>query len=93
MRDTLPKNPRKNESAIINLDSGRGSGTHWVCYKKRGNIVYYFDSFGDLRPPVELTRYLGPAVRVKYNFECKQRMDSVICGHLCLQFLSKNVLS
>lgn len=53
MKDALPKNPLLNESAIVNLDNASGEGTHWVCYKKIGNNEYYFDSFGNLRPPTE----------------------------------------
>ncbi|KAK9731983.1 hypothetical protein QE152_g13195 [Popillia japonica] len=45
MRDSLPKIPYKNECAVINLDSVKNSGTHWVCYCKEGNTVHYFDSF------------------------------------------------
>lgn len=92
MRDNLPKSPLVNESAIVNLDSKFGHGTHWVCYKKIGTRVLYFDSFGDLRPPPELVRYLGPFAEIEYNYERKQSFDSVICGHLCLEFLT-NVLS
>lgn len=92
MRDTLPKRPRQNEAVIVNLDSNSGSGTHWVCFMKRGNTVFYFDSFGNLRPPVEITRYLGVTVDIKYNYDRRQSFDSVICGHLCLEFLA-NVLS
>ena len=87
MRDTLPRVPRKHESAIVNLDTSTGEGTHWVCYKKRGGRVRYFDSFGDLRPPPELVRYFGADADIQYNYDCKQSMDSVICGHLCLKFL------
>ena len=88
MRDTLPRTPRKYESAIVNMDSSTGAGTHWVCYKKLGDKVRYFDSFGDLRPPWELLRYLGSAAAdIQYNYERRQSVDSVICGHLCLKFL------
>lgn len=87
MRDDLPKTPRKYETAIVNLDSKHGEGTHWVCYRKRGDRVEYFDSFGNLRPPVELMQYLGPTVTVEYNYERKQSFNSVVCGHLCLKFL------
>lgn len=92
MRDGLPKQTRKCESAILNLDSKYGEGTHWVCYRKRGNRVEYFDSFGNLRPPRELLQYLGSGVTVNYNYERKQNFDTVVCGHLCLEFLT-NVLS
>lgn len=86
MRDTLPSAPKENESAIVNLDSSFGNGTHWVCYKKVKDIVYYFDSFGNLKPPRELLQYFGNC-DIYYNYERKQNFNSVVCGHLCLQFL------
>lgn len=92
MKDALPKNPLLNESAIVNLDNASGEGTHWVCYKKIGNDVYYYDSFGNLRPPVELIRYFGPRANVNYNYEKQQQFDTVICGHLCLTFLKNHVV-
>lgn len=88
MRDKLPLSPHKNETAIVNLDSKFGHGTHWVCYRKSGNRVVYFDSFGDLRPPPELVLYFGDGAEIEYNYERKQSFDSVICGHLCLEFLT-----
>lgn len=88
MRDDLPRGgPRKTETGIVNLDSSRGSGTHWVAYRKIGNSVTYFDSFGNLRPPVELEKYFGPKVKIDYNYKRKQNFNSVVCGHLCLKFL------
>jgi hypothetical protein len=87
-RDALPRAPWKNESAIVNLDDTTGPGTHWVCYTKRENRVHYFDGYGNLRPPVELARYFGPAVNIRYNYAREQPSDTVICGHLCLEFLS-----
>ena len=58
MRNEL-RNPRKNESLIINLDSNKGSGTHWVAVKKRGDKILYFDPFG-IQPPKEVIRYYKP---------------------------------
>ena len=92
MRDKLPKSPKKNETAIVNLDTSYGPGTHWTAYKKIGNRIWYFDSFGNLRPPPELVKYFGPRADIKYNYEREQSFNSVVCGHLCLQFLSDNVL-
>lgn len=91
MRDTLPSGgARKNEAGIVNLDSVRGPGTHWVAYKKRGNSVIYFDSFGNLRPPPELETYFKyPVVNIYYNTDVFQRPNSYRCGHLCLEFLKK----
>lgn len=94
MRDELPQKIGVNEAAIINLDSKTNPGTHWVCYNKRSNEIDYFDSYGDLRPPIELVNYFksnanhqNPSIR--YNYDRRQGFDSVNCGHLCLQFLSK----
>ena len=36
MRDTLPFTPLENESGIVNFNSSKQSGCHWVCYFKRG---------------------------------------------------------
>lgn len=92
MRDALPRLLYENESAIINLDSTHGSGTHWVCYRKRGTIVEYYDSFGNLSPPLELQRYFSNSphpVVIKYNYFPQQKSwNTVNCGHLCLNFLS-----
>lgn len=90
MRDDLPsRGPRPIESGIVNLDSNRGTGTHWVAYRKKGNVVEYFDSFGNLRPPLELEKYFGSSGvdRIEYNYKRKQSSNSVVCGHLCLKFL------
>lgn len=93
MIDTLPSGgPRRNESAIVNLDSVSGPGTHWVAYKKHGNSVIYFDSFGNLRPPPELETYFRrnhPEVDIYYNIKVFQKPRSYRCGHLCLEFLLK----
>ena len=58
MRNSLPPaGPRNYEKAIVNLDLSLGPGTHWVAYKKFGKNVYYFDSYGNLKPPPELIEY------------------------------------
>lgn len=90
MRDSLPSTPpRRCESAIINLDSVEGAGTHWVAYKKIDNSVLYFDSFGSLKPPIELVRYFDK-YKIKYNPDAYQTYNTINCGHLCLEFLYKN---
>lgn len=91
MRDKLPKSGvRKNESGIVNLDSSTGMGTHWVCYKKIGSRVEYYDSFG-VPPPIEVENYLKGIHNnntIIFNYEQDQKFDQVICGHLCLKFLT-----
>lgn len=89
MRDCLPGKMWKNEAAIVNLDTSVGSGTHWVCYRKIGSNIYYFDSFGNLKPPQELVQYFN-GYDVYYNYRTLQSYRMVICGHLCLRFLTEN---
>lgn len=86
MRDKLPSRVAKNESGIVNLDSYKGIGTHWVAYFKCGSNVDYYDSFG-VPPPTELLKYFGSKCLVTYNYEQEQKLSQVICGHLCLKFL------
>lgn len=95
MRNELVSRPKKNECGILNLDdndnlndqygTSTGSGTHWVCWWKKGKVKYYFDSYG-VQPPTELIEYLGCLV---YNTTQIQKAGTVICGHLCLYVLKK----
>ena len=87
MRDYLPRKPRKNESAIVNLEVSAGGGTHWVCYMKIGDIVQYYDSFG-VGPPQEVINYFGDKYPIYYNCVQIQKLNQIICGHLCLEWLN-----
>ena len=87
MRDTLPNRPFVNESAIVNLDSVENEGSHWVCYKKRGKNIKYFDSFGNLKPLRELIDYFGEGVNITYNRQKYQSFRRANCGQLCIEFL------
>lgn len=86
MRDSLPFKPFISESGIINLDDSHGEGTHWVCYRKVGLDVYYFDSYGNLPPPKEFVNYMND-IEIFYNRSRVQQFDSFLCGHLCLLYL------
>lgn len=91
MRNCLPKNMWEYETGIVNLDSCSGRGTHWICYKRLKDIVYYFDSLGNFAPPKELQHYFRTAKNVLYNYDRVQNDDSPICGALCLEFLATDV--
>lgn len=84
MRDKLPKKPNRRECGIINLDTHKGPGTHWVAYIKTSNDAEYFDSFGNLQPPIEVLNYLGN--NITYNYK-REQFKTYNCGHLCLKFL------
>lgn len=79
------------ETGIVNLDDTHGAGTHWTCYKRFKDTIFYFDSFGNLPPPKELLKYFGNVRNIVYNYERRQAENTSVCGHLCLEFLATNV--
>jgi hypothetical protein len=86
LRNELPKQPRKNECGILNLDSSDSlkNGTHWVAWYKKNLDKIYFDSYG-IQPPLEIIEYLGE--NIYYPTEQIQQGNQVFCGHLCLYIL------
>uniref|UniRef100_A0A8D9A9I4 Ubiquitin-like protease family profile domain-containing protein n=1 Tax=Cacopsylla melanoneura TaxID=428564 RepID=A0A8D9A9I4_9HEMI len=86
--DEIPKKPGKYEIGVVNLDKSQNRGTHWCAYVKKDNTVYYYDSFGNLRPPLELKTYLTHS-KILYNYDTDQKYGSVNCGHLCLKFIKE----
>jgi hypothetical protein len=86
MRNELPLQPKKKERGIINMDDAKGDGTHWVAFKKINNTVWYFDSYGNLKPPREVIKYFKNC-RILYNHKNYQKNNAYNCGHHCLKFL------
>jgi len=79
--------PKRLKSAIVNLDTVNGTGTHCVVFKKIGKKVEYYDSFGNLPPLLEVQKYFHKC-DINYNYNTVQRFNISNCGHLCIQFLS-----
>jgi hypothetical protein len=85
MRDDLPpKRSWRAECGILNLDVLEGKGTHWTCWCKKGDVCFYFDSFG-LTPPREFYQYIRcDCYHSTYQV---QALGDVICGHLSVLML------
>lgn len=88
--DTLPSKPWTKESCIVNLCLSHQEGSHWVCFEKKGQTVRYFNSFGNLRPPREIAKYLKDC-KIFYNRIKHQNYSQRICGQLCVLFLKKRI--
>ena len=95
MRNTLPKIAHQTECGIVNFNTSEQAGSHWVCYFKDGvNERIYFDSFGQATLD-EVQKYLktkkeyetGKAV-IQRNTDIIQRVNTHVCGHLCLFVLT-----
>ena len=99
MRDELPIKPNNIECGILNLNTHKQLGSHWVCWYKNGMERYYFDSFGE-PPPLELIHYLKTSAEIDLDLPAirrssvtVQRYGSNECGSLCLyvlKMLTKN---
>jgi hypothetical protein len=90
VRNIVESTPLSNPffTLIFNLDE-EGPGSHWVaaCVTAgtRGlKEVYYFDSFSDAYPPLELKTSKTEFFRNLDQFQDVD--DPPICGHLCLGF-------
>ena len=93
MRDQLPSNPNNIECGILNLNTHKQLGSHWVCWHKNGMERYYFDSFGE-PPPLELLHYLKTSTEINLDLPAIRRSSVMVqrygsneCGSLCLYVL------
>ena len=92
--DELPKRINPVECGIVNLSPHEQLGTHWVCYAKFHKTRIYFDSFGR-KTPLEIQKYIKTAKEfrndipeIERNIDIVQRVNTKICGHLCLFVLT-----
>ena len=87
--DKLPKIPFKPAALIINLDTSKQPGSHWVCLyfdKKAG--CEYFDSYGRT-PSKKLINYMRKyATKIKYSKKCVQQLLTATCGQYCVYYLT-----
>lgn len=91
MRDTLPSVPHRIESGIVNLNTSKQAGSHWVCYHKVDEQRIYFDSYGQVTLD-EVQEYLKKDSErdeqvIQRNTDIVQHPGTSICGHLCLYVL------
>ena len=92
-REQLPEKLENKESGIVNFNTSKEPGSHWVAYFRDGNQKIYFDSFGQVIP-TEIQKYLKTKEEyqnnlpvIQRNTDIVQEPNTVICGHLCLYVL------
>ena len=87
MRDELNKiKSTKKNNIIMNLETSKDNGSHWVSIYKSCINNYYFDPYGIL-PTKEVYNYLDQPFH--YNKLQIQQEGMECCGQLCLYILSK----
>lgn len=77
----LKNQPLKDGGYILNI--GDDNGTHWVCFYKEGDSIFYFDSF--MVPPNDELLEWGGGLDIKWNnIEEFQQLTEEMCGLWCL---------
>ena len=78
----------------MNLNTSDQNGSHWVCFVGNNKDRIYFDSFGQITP-LELQKYLKSKSEfdneksvIQRNSDIVQRVNTHVCGHLCLVVLT-----
>jgi hypothetical protein len=61
--------------------NSRMDDTHWVCYRKTDKCVSYYNSFGNLPPPLLLQRYFKEC-DLENNYDKHQSIGTHECGCL-----------
>ena len=81
---------KNNQSSIVNLADSNKTGTHWVCYRKIDNKIFYFDSYAvSFIPDIIKNQY--PKHKFICNIYLIQSIDSNQCGRYCILFIKANI--
>ena len=86
MKDEL-KAPLKEGNYIINLQNHDEPGSHWACFVKHQNDIYYNDSFGVIMPQNEYDIFKEESDNIYYNTIDQQNINASSCGWWAIMFL------
>ena len=82
MRNELTKmQPWESETTIVNLETSKDMGSHWLLIWKDGNNKIAYSSFGDTMPN-EVKDYLGKNIYTS-NIQI-QDFNEDTCGMYCV---------
>ena len=81
---------KNNQSTIKNLQDSDKKGSHWVSYKRIGNKIFYFDSYG-VACISDILKNQYPNHKFICNIYRIQSMDSNQCGRFCILFVRGNI--
>ena len=86
--DKIPKLNDLSPYAILNLDTSKEAGSHWVAIAKHGNNTYLYDSFGrnDTRIIPNL-QFSGNGRIINTDNDVEQKIEETNCGARSLAWL------
>ena len=82
-KDSLP--PFKPGAYVVNTDSSKQPGSHWVAVFATHEEEEYFDSYGG--PPLSLLKRWVKGKRMTSNPVPLQSPLSAVCGQYCIYYL------
>ena len=86
MKDEIPTD-LKEGNYIINLENSDQSGSHWTCFIKNKDNIYYYDSFGVVPPQNLYDISVKNSLNLYYIDKHDQNLDSTSCGYWVIAFL------
>jgi len=86
--DKIPKLNDLSPYAILNLDTSKEKGSHWVSIAKYGNNTYFYDSFGRVNTQIiPNLQFSGNGKIINTEKDAEQKIFEVDCGARSLAWL------
>jgi hypothetical protein len=86
--DKIPRLNDLKKYAILNLDTSKEPGSHWVSIAKDGKETYLYDSFGRSHTKIiKGLQYSGNGRIVNTDLDAEQDVLETNCGARCLAWL------
>ena len=93
--DEIPPKPDlKTFSIVVNVDSSRKPGSHWIALVYKTNTFYFIDSYGRRITNIlfadefktTISNYID-GVSCKFVNKQLQQFTSNVCGEYCIYFI------
>lgn len=86
--DKIPKLNDLSPYCILNLDSSKEKGSHWIALAKSNNETLVYDSFGrDYKKIIPNLNYSGNGRLKNTDRDAEQKIFSTDCGARCIGWL------
>ena len=88
--DRLPSLCDSKTAMVVNIDPYNSPGSHWVCMYIENGKGEFFDSYGEYPYVHSFINFLNRNCKSwTFNRVDLQAIDSDVCGHYCIHFLSE----
>lgn len=85
----IPTTKNKTEYYILNQDTAKGKGIHWIgLVNSKNNIWYIWDSYGRKSKKLLPLFTKGKGIVVDADYDVDQSKTSTVCGPICIAWLS-----